>query len=833
MSYPLSPNFNVSLTELLASPTPMPNNSGTVVDDPMNACNSTSNSEPTADVQARDNDTSTVTNEVLSQMTLQSDTIKSLEAQIEILQCELSANKKTDSYKKSQIKKLTKENDNLKREISKHNGIRKFTTEPTRVSNDNTTPPSHQGSSEDELLMAKARIKSLESYIRDTANSLLNAISDDQSSMSAATVNVDDENSDFEAIVPRNRFHSKATQTAAAPVAPSGPGPSAKSIPATSSSSSAVQCSTGRSTLWQIAAGASMLRRPVGLLAQILPGITVLPIFAKIFEIAFHDRLQLVCEAFGLQDEYNGGFVKGNKTTDNMFILNSLIQRQILKGDSLIVCFVDFSKAFDVISRNILFYKLIKYGIHGRIIDTMRSLYSKIRVKCNGKISYPVFDVSGVNQGGSASSGLFRRYLADLSEYLSCSVGVCLDEEIVLHLLWSDDLLFISDTMESIQKQLDGLATFCYKNLMILNEAKTKLLVFGKDKFHNGTNSVMFNNKYLGNIFHETRTIRGDVFKHTYDYLCVKSQRDLFSLNKQLNHLGTLPPKLSLHLFKTNIEPILTYGSEIWGTNKSGCDEIDTFSLRFMKSVLGVKSSTSTIAVYEELGFFPPSLVAHTRVLCYYKRLLHMSSHKLARRAFESQMSLHNQGFNTWIGKVKELSWNINIDIDNADPGTFKELCKKILKDKFIEKWNTSLNNGASSILRTYATFKQTFEMGFYLENVNQFRYRNAITKLRVSSHALEIERGRHCGLSVEERVCGYCHCIEGEKHFLFHCSIVKEARHLLNTRICSKYSHYTNLSDKQKMFFLFTSRDPQLLSWQIHLLCTATEGLLSRQPIG
>ena len=257
MSCPLSPNFNVSLTELLASPTPMPNNSGAVVDDPMNAGNSTSNSEPTADVQGRDNDTSTVTNEVLSQMTLQSDTIKSLEAQIEILQSELSANKKTDSYQKSQIKKLTKENDNLKREISKHNGIRKFTTEPPRVSNDNTTTTSHQCSSEDELLMAKARIKSLESYIRDTANSLLNAINDDQSSMSTATVNVDDENSDFEAIVPRNRFRSKATQTAAVPVAPSGSGPSAKSIPATSSSSSAVQCSTGRSTPSQIAAGAS------------------------------------------------------------------------------------------------------------------------------------------------------------------------------------------------------------------------------------------------------------------------------------------------------------------------------------------------------------------------------------------------------------------------------------------------------------------------------------------------------------------------------------------------------------------------------------------------
>ena len=51
--------------------------------------------------------------------------------------------------------------------------------------------------------------------------------------------------------------------------------------------------------------------------------------------------------------------------------------------------------------------------------------------------------------------------------------------------------------------------------------------------------------------------------------------------------------------------PMVARYAVIWDTNKSGCDEIDTFCFRFMKSVLGVKSSTSTIAVYGELGFFP------------------------------------------------------------------------------------------------------------------------------------------------------------------------------------------------------------------------------------
>ena len=78
------------------------------------------------------------------------------------------------------------------------------------------------------------------------------------------------------------------------------------------------------------------------------------------FEMAFHDRLLFVCEAYGLINEYNGGFLEGSMTADNVFILNALIQRHFIKGENLIVCFVDFSRAFDLINRHILFYKLSK-----------------------------------------------------------------------------------------------------------------------------------------------------------------------------------------------------------------------------------------------------------------------------------------------------------------------------------------------------------------------------------------------------------------------------------------------------------------------------------------
>ena len=209
-------------------------------------------------------------------------------------------------------------------------------------------------------------------------------------------------------------------------------------------------------------------------------GITILPIIEKIFEVAVYKRLTFANEPMGKVDRFNGGFIGGSRTSDNIFILRGLVQRQMIIGESLFVCFVDFSKAFDMVNRQILFYKIMKGGWTGRVIDTLRNLYSKThyRVKRGGKLSPAIESLTGVNQGGAASGILFRKYLQDLDEYLKKDAGVCIGETLVAHLLWADDLVLFSNTEKGIQKQLNGLKRFCARKKMIVNEAKTKLMIF-------------------------------------------------------------------------------------------------------------------------------------------------------------------------------------------------------------------------------------------------------------------------------------------------------------------------------------------------------------------
>ena len=85
--------------------------------------------------------------------------------------------------------------------------------------------------------------------------------------------------------------------------------------------------------------------------------------------------------------------------------------------------------------------------------------------------------LTGVNQ--AASGILFRKYLQDLDEYLKKDAGVCIGETLVAHLLWVDHVVLFSNTKKIIQKQINGLKHFCTNDKMIVNEATTKLMIFG------------------------------------------------------------------------------------------------------------------------------------------------------------------------------------------------------------------------------------------------------------------------------------------------------------------------------------------------------------------
>ena len=150
-------------------------------------------------------------------------------------------------------------------------------------------------------------------------------------------------------------------------------------------------------------------------------GITLLSTIGKLFTRILNNRLNDWAEEYHVYIEAQAGFRKNMGTTDNIFILNSLITHVLNQNKKLYCVFVDFTKAFDFVVRDILWYKLLKLGVRGKMLDIIKSIYSTVKsqVKHNNALSNVFCSHIGVRQGECLSPFLFSIYLNDLEEEIN------------------------------------------------------------------------------------------------------------------------------------------------------------------------------------------------------------------------------------------------------------------------------------------------------------------------------------------------------------------------------------------------------------------------------
>ena len=553
-------------------------------------------------------------------------------------------------------------------------------------------------------------------------------------------------------------------------------------------------------------------------------GITVLPVFEKLFETIVHRRLDFIDEAFNFKDIHNSGFQKGCRTVDNLAILQGIVERQLILNQNVFVIFVDFKKAFDMINRNILFYKVNKMGLHGRLIDTLYNLYRKtsFRVKLNGKYSDQIEEFIGVNQGGNASPTLFKKYLQDLSEYIQSYTGACINDDFIQHVLWADDLILISTTQTHSQLQLNGLSKFCKPNQMLVNNIKTKCMVFGKQLptklvFDGNIVEKVDSNKALGIIVNSISTISGNMFRLHPEYLYEQARKAYFGIQRRVKYIGEIPPKHMIYLYESMIQPILLYGSELWGHNQKAGQVVDKMYLHIARNILKVKQNTSNLITIGEFGLFPPSLLCQISSIIYAIRLLSMNNDSLVKKVFKETRNFENLGFNNWWFKVVTLAnlYNINL-LEYSFCDLTKRSIKSTMKKKFCKSWQDDINNTEfHPILRTYRLYKKSFNMEPYLISVNNSNFRNALSKIRCSSHDLAIEKGRHSKpkTAIQNRLCFYCNVLEDEIHFICKCPLYDSERNYLFDLVESKVSDFPSLDDKEKFIFLLSCDNQQILT--------------------
>ena len=135
-----------------------------------------------------------------------------------------------------------------------------------------------------------------------------------------------------------------------------------------------------------------------------------------------------------------------------------------------------------------------------------------------------------------------------------------------------------------------------------------------------------------------------------------------------------------------------------------------------------------------------------------------------------------------------------------------------MLTSRYKEVWAEKRDSlmDAPGKLELYLSFKDNFGKESYLE-LNNYRNKNAITKMRISAHSLPIETGRYTGTPREERLCPLCKTgIGNELHYLLDCPNPKlvSARNAIIEQIGCAYPEFHTLNKDRQVRFILNGED-------------------------
>ncbi len=277
--------------------------------------------------------------------------------------------------------------------------------------------------------------------------------------------------------------------------------------------------------------------------------------------------------------------------------------------------------------------------------------------------------------------------------------------------------------------------------------------------------------KYLGCYFSSS----GSFSKCVLD-LTNSARRALFALKKYFAFNKEILPSIQINMFNSMIQPILNYGCEVWGLRRA--DPMDKFHRAFLKFILRVKKSTPNCFVYGELGVYPLFIDRQVKVISYWIKILeniHFGNENLfiCKMYIELyELTITQPGTVTWASLVRDTlercgMGNYWVAQNISDKDRFLKIFRMRLQDIYQQTWEEEV--GGSSEGRLFKHVKGDFRFEPYLNIVRQ-SLRISITKIRLSSHALFIERGRWVNVQKNERLCQVCGVIEDEFHCLIEC---------------------------------------------------------------
>ena len=413
--------------------------------------------------------------------------------------------------------------------------------------------------------------------------------------------------------------------------------------------------------------------------------------------------------------------------------------------------------------------------------------------------------------------------------------GPVIDGMHVPDIMYADDVKLIAVTSPAeLQQLLDVLHLFCtlFDMEVNLSPQKTCILVLRRAgskvpagmKWHYNGQEVPICDTYtdLGCLYHATQGIKGAA-----DALVASGRRAMSGLLTRCRKEHIVQPDFKLRLFDTVVEPVLSYGCQVWGPDLFHGklhapmeNAADKLQLDYVRIMAGVGRQVPRNLLLAEYGRYP--IMWHWIALAtrWWVRLSRMNVDRLAYRAFRDDIRLMLDGCQqcwayklldtlTSLGVVQAGQWR---SLNGTQPTVESIVCIPITEEEVVKalhnlfdgSWNSEPAHGprevqCSSQHILHATYQSWVRGGAALpkymkSNELSFSMVQCISRYRLGWHKLAIQDQRvggrqgHNSIPRMERVCEICKAlgctdddgqvpVEDAMHFLLECRALDPVR--------------------------------------------------------
>ena len=510
---------------------------------------------------------------------------------------------------------------------------------------------------------------------------------------------------------------------------------------------------------WSIAKMVTIFKRGNRNLACNYRGISIINSLAKLYDMVLCCRLQ---QWFVPHREQAGAQPKRG-CLEHIVALRMLTDTAKRKKKKLFVTFVDFSQAYDRVSRHKLFSLMKNMGCGMVMLGALVAMYRTTQSIIGTAV---ITATVGVRQGSPTSCFLFILYVNEMIRIIkenSMNDGFLT----WLHVLvMMDDTVILSTTREAMLHKVSLLQRFCSIYGMKINQSKTKFFVI------NGTvqesqplqvDNLTIDNctkyVYLGSPFTSDGCTSSSIKEHANTKMC-----HVLKFVSFLKKNNDVPYTIKKRIFDAAFVSTILYGCESWfNADMSPITKLYNWAL---KELLGVRLSTCNDLCYIESGCPPVKDLIKSKQRKFFKQMWNERS-GYVDDPLAHAMSITIRS-NSPTGKY--INNLINNDIDDID--------------EIMQKLRENISNSNSSRRAFYKMANPELKLAPVYNDKKELvleSHRMAFTRFRLSAHSLAIETGRwnrrgRGRLPIEERLCA-CGRVQSEAHVVEECPRTEQIR--------------------------------------------------------